>query len=80
VNRVGHESDPSKQTNGITFWGSSFIAGPQGEMIAQASDSNEENLVADLDMTRSEKVRRIWPFFRDRRIDEYGGIQKRFLD
>lgn len=80
VNRIGHEADPSAQTNGIQFWGSSFVAGPQGEIIKQASDSNEENFVVEIDMKRSEEVRRIWPFFRDRRIDAFGEITKRFID
>ena len=78
VNRIGWEKDPSGQTNGIQFWGSSFVAGPQGEIVAQASDATEENLVADVSLSRSENVRRIWPFFRDRRIDAYGNILKRF--
>lgn len=80
VNRVGHEADPSGQTNGIQFWGNSFVAGPQGEMLAQAGNSEEQNLVVEIDMTRSENVRRWWPFFRDRRIDEFEGLTKRFLD
>lgn len=78
VNRVGVEKDPSNQTNGIQFWGSSFVAGPQGEILQQASDSNEENLVVNVSLSRSEDVRRIWPFFRDRRIDSYNDILKRF--
>lgn len=78
VNRIGWEKDPSGQTNGIQFWGSSFVAGPQGDIVAQASDAAEENLVADVSLSRSENVRRIWPFFRDRRIDAYGNILKRF--
>ena len=77
VNRVGHESDPSGQTNGIQFWGSSFVCGPQGELLAQASVNGEEVLVADVDMKRSEQVRRWWPFLRDRRIDEFGVLTKR---
>ena len=80
VNRVGHESDPSSQTNGIQFWGNSFVAGPQGEFLTQASNDKEENLIVDIDMKRSENVRRWWPFLRDRRIDEYSGITKRFID
>lgn len=80
VNRVGLEPDPSKQTNGIQFWGNSFVAGPQGEFLAQASNMEEENIVVDVDLTRSENVRRWWPFFRDRRIDKYGDILKRFVD
>jgi N-carbamoylputrescine amidase len=80
VNRVGHEPDPSGQTNGILFWGNSFAAGPQGELLAQASNRSPENLVVDIDLLRSESVRRCWPFLRDRRIEEYGGITKRFID
>ena len=78
VNRVGWEEDPSKQTNGIQFWGSSFVAGPQGEILQQASDAKEENMVVELSLSRSEDVRRIWPFFRDRRIDAYEDILKRW--
>ena len=78
VNRVGWEKDPSEATNGIQFWGSSFVAGPQGEIIRQASSENEENMVVEVSLTRSEDVRRIWPFFRDRRIDAYTDILKRF--
>ncbi len=78
VNRVGWEEDPSKQTNGIQFWGSSFVAGPQGEILQQASDTKEENMVVELSLSRSEDVRRIWPFFRDRRIDAYKDILKRW--
>lgn len=80
VNRVGHEPDPSGTTNGILFWGNSFVAGPQGEMLAQASHERAENFVVEIDMERSENVRRWWPFLRDRRIDAYEGIAKRFLD
>lgn len=80
VNRVGHESDPSGQTNGIEFWGNSFVAGPQGEFLAQAGNEKPENIVIEVDLTRSENVRRWWPFLRDRRIDKYEGITKRFLD
>lgn len=80
VNRTGHEVDPSGQTGGIRFWGSSFVAGPQGELLAQASDCQEENLIVEIDLNRSENVRRWWPFLRDRRIDEYGNIIKRFID
>ena len=80
VNRVGHESDPSGQTNGIQFWGSSFIAGAQGEMVWQASDREECVHVADIDLARSEQVRRWWPFLRDRRIDAYKKITERFID
>lgn len=78
VNRVGWEKDLSGATNGIQFWGSSFVAGPQGEIIRQASSENEENMVVEVSLTRSEDVRRIWPFFRDRRIDAYADILKRF--
>lgn len=78
VNRVGWEKDSSEATNGIQFWGSSFVAGPQGEIIRQASSENEENMVVEVSLTRSEDVRRIWPFFRDRRIDAYADILKRF--
>ncbi len=80
VNRTGHEPDPSGQTNGITFWGSSFIAGPQGEFLHQSSIENEENVVVEVDIKRSENVRRWWPFLRDRRIECFGELQKRFRD
>ena len=80
VNRVGHEPDPSKQTNGILFWGNSFVAGPQGEILAQAANDRPENMVVEIDMERSENVRRWWPFLRDRRIDAYEGLLKRFID
>ena len=80
VNRVGHEPDPSGQTRGITFWGSSFVAGAQGEFLYRASQDREENTVIDIDLKRSENVRRWWPFLRDRRIEEFGGLTKRFLD
>ena len=80
VNRVGHEEDPSGQTRGIAFWGSSFVAGPQGELLYQASSDKEETAIIDVDMERSEQVRRWWPFLRDRRIDHYHGLDKRFLD
>lgn len=80
VNRTGYEPDPSEQTNGITFWGNSFVAGPQGEIIWQASSDKEEIQVVEIDMKRSEQVRRWWPFFRDRRIDAFGDITKRFID
>lgn len=80
VNRVGHEPDPSGMTGGIQFWGSSFVAGPQGEFIYRAPDNAEAIAVVDVDMTRSELVRRWWPFLRDRRIDAYGGLTSRFLD
>lgn len=80
VNRVGLEKDPSGQTNGIQFWGSSFVAGPQGEMLARASREIAENLVVEIDMARSENVRRWWPFLRDRRIEEFGPLTRRFID
>ena len=80
VNRVGHEPDPSGQTGGIQFWGSSFVAGPQGELIYRASDTEEESLVVEIDLKHSEQVRRWWPFLRDRRIDKYGDITRRFID
>lgn len=80
VNRVGHEPDPSGATNGIQFWGSSFVAGPQGEFLAQCSDDAECEAIVDIDMERSEQVRRWWPFLRDRRIDFYGPLTRRFRD
>lgn len=80
VNRVGHEPDPSGMTNGIQFWGSSFIAGPQGELIYVASETDEALAVVDIDMKRSEQVRRWWPFLRDRRIENYTDITRRFID
>lgn len=80
VNRVGFEPDPSGQTNGIQFWGSSFVAGPQGEFLFRAPADQEAIAIVDVDMKRSENVRRWWPFLRDRRIDSYHGITKRFLD
>ena len=80
VNRVGYEEDPSGVTNGITFWGSSFVAGPQGEFLYQAPSTEEVNKIVEIDMQRTENVRRWWPFLRDRRIDEYGDILKRFRD
>lgn len=80
VNRVGLEEDPSGQTNGIQFWGSSFVAGPQGELLARASNSEEENLVVTVDLEHSEQVRRWWPFLRDRRIEEFAPLSKRFID
>lgn len=79
VNRVGYEPDPSGVTGGITFWGNSFVSGPQGEILFRASNHDEQNAVVEIDMSRSEAVRRIWPFFRDRRIDAYTEIDKRFL-
>lgn len=80
VNRVGHEDDPSGQTRGIQFWGSSFVAGPQGEMIYRASNSEEVETIVDVDLLHSENVRRWWPFLRDRRIDCYDDILNRFND
>lgn len=79
VNRTGHETDPSGQTNGIQFWGNSFICGPQGEFIFIA-DENEITHIVEIDKKRTENVRRWWPFFRDRRIDEYGELTKRWID
>ncbi|MBD5218657.1 MAG: carbon-nitrogen hydrolase [Bacteroidales bacterium] len=80
VNRTGYEPDPSGATGGITFWGSSFVAGPQGEFLFRAPRDAEETAIVDIDMTRSEQVRRWWPFLRDRRIDHYGNLTKRFID
>lgn len=80
VNRVGYEPDPSKLTDGIQFWGSSFVAGPQGELYYCASDNDEESVVINIDIDHSEDVRRWWPFLRDRRIENYGDILKRFRD
>lgn len=80
VNRVGHEPDPSGQTRGIQFWGSSFVAGPQGELLYRAPKDKEENAVVEVDLQRSENVRRWWPFLRDRRIEEFGALSKRYID
>ncbi len=80
VNRTSFEVGSSGSTNGITFWGNSFVVGPQGEIIKQLSAENEQTEVVDIDLTRSESVRRIWPFMRDRRIDAYHDILKRFRD
>ena len=80
VNRVGFEPDPSGQTEGIQFWGTSFVAGPQGELYYEASDDDEESIIVSIDMEHGEQVRRWWPFLRDRRIDDYGGITRRFID
>ncbi len=79
VNRTGHEPDPSGQTNGIQFWGNSFVAGPQGELLTEFTQDKEEIRVVEIDKSRSEQVRRWWPFFRDRRIDAFDGLPKRFL-
>ncbi|MCU0734645.1 MAG: acyltransferase, partial [Methylotetracoccus sp.] len=79
-NRIGLEPDPSGMTSGIQFWGSSFISGPQGELLATANDTETRVIMAELDRVRSESVRRIWPFLRDRRIDAYQGLTQRFLD
>ncbi len=80
VNRVGHETDPSGQTSGIQFWGTSFVAGPQGEVIYEACNDDEESIIVSMDLDHSEQVRRWWPFLRDRRIDEYDGLTNRFID
>ena len=80
VNRVGFEPDPSGQTEGIQFWGTSFVAGPQGELFYEASEDEEESIIVSVDMEHGEQVRRWWPFLRDRRIDDYGDITRRFID
>ena len=80
VNRVGFEPDPSGQTEGIEFWGSSMVVGPQGEMLYRSSSNEEESIIVEVDLAHSEDVRRWWPFLRDRRIDKYGDIVKRFID
>ncbi len=80
VNRVGFEPDPSRQTRGIQFWGSSFVAGPQGELLYRASENEEETAIIDVDLAHSENVRRWWPFLRDRRIENYSPILNRFND
>lgn len=80
VNRVGHEVDPSGMTNGILFWGSSFVAGPQGELLYEAPETKEACAIVEIDMKRSEQVRRWWPFLRDRRIDCYQDLSRRFID
>ncbi|WP_288075030.1 nitrilase-related carbon-nitrogen hydrolase, partial [Marinobacter sp.] len=79
-NRVGAEPDPSGSSDGIRFWGNSFICGPQGEFLARADDHSETLLSATINRSRSESIRRIWPYFRDRRIDAYGDILKRVRD
>lgn len=80
VNRVGFEPDPSGQTGGIQFWGTSFVAGPQGELFYEASEDEEESIIVSIYMEHSEQVRRWWPFLRDRRIDDYAEITKRYID
>lgn len=80
VNRVGFEPDPSRQTRGIQFWGSSFVSGPQGELLYRASENEEETAIIDVDLAHSENVRRWWPFLRDRRIENYSPILNRFND
>lgn len=80
VNRTGYESAPSGNGNGIQFWGSSFVCGPQGEILSQASQGKEENLLVEINLTRSEHVRRWWPYLRDRRIDKFEGLLERFID
>ena len=80
VNRIGKEEDTHGVLDGIRFWGNSFVAGPQGEIIARASHDQEEILIVDIDLKRGEHVRRIWPFLRDRRIETYGDLTKRFID
>ena len=80
VNRVGYEADPSGATGGITFWGSSFVSGPQGEILTELSRTDEEETILDIDLPHSETVRRWWPFLRDRRIDSFGDLMKRFRD
>ena len=80
VNRTGYEPDWSEVTGGIQFWGQSFVAGPQGELLYQAPGDEEVNAVVEIDKQRTEDVRRIWPFFRDRRIDAYEGLLKRYID
>lgn len=80
VNRCGFEEDPSGQTSGIDFWGSSFVAGPQGEILEMASDNTPEEFIVEIDCSRTENVRHWWPFLRDRRIDAYDGLTRRFID
>jgi N-carbamoylputrescine amidase len=79
-NRTGYEGDPSGVTNGIQFWGNSFVAGPQGEIITQAPNDKAENVILDIDLNRTETVRRMWPFFRDRRIDAFDDLTKRWRE
>lgn len=80
VNRVGFEPDPSGATDGIQFWGGSFVAGPQGEFLYRAPFDKEVETIIDVDLERSEQVRRWWPFLRDRRIDDYAELTRRFID
>ena len=80
VNRVGYEPDPSGTTGGIQFWGSSFVAGQQGELLYQASGTEQEVAVIDVDLSRTETVRQWWPFLRDRRIEEFAPLAQRFID
>jgi N-carbamoylputrescine amidase len=80
VNRTGFEADPSGQTKGIQFWGNSFVSGPQGEILYRASAEEETEQIIEIDKKRTENVRRWWPFFRDRRIDAYGNLTKRWID
>jgi N-carbamoylputrescine amidase len=79
-NRIGHEPDPTGSSPGIDFWGSSFVAGPQGEVLALASTDQEQVLIADIDRARTENVRRIWPYLRDRRIDAYQDLLRLYRD
>ena len=79
-NRVGDAPDPSGQTKGSKFWGSNFVTGPQGELITQAATDQAQTFVSAVDLTRSENVRRWWPFLRDRRVDAFGGLNSRFND
>ncbi len=80
VNRTGHEPDPSGQTAGIDFWGTSFVCGPQGELLYEAPEHEEANAIIDINLERSEQVRRWWPFLRDRRIEAFGGLMQRYID
>jgi N-carbamoylputrescine amidase len=80
VNRTGHEKDESSDSEGVEFWGHSFVAGPQGEVISMAPESSDANIIVEVDLNGSELVRRWWPFLRDRRIDAYEEITKRYLD
>ncbi|MEI7501894.1 MAG: carbon-nitrogen hydrolase [Paludibacter sp.] len=79
-NRTGYEPDPSGVTNGIQFWGNSFVAGPQGEILEIATNDYEDNLIVEIDLSRTETVRRMWPFFRDRRIDAFSDLTKRWIE